>query len=105
MDLSNLTIKKTRELLDSKKVSVKELVDYYLGRIEETSDLNIFIETYSDLNDQIEKAQQKINDGEASDLTGIPIAIKDNILIKGKKTSAASKVLEDYVGTNDATVI
>jgi len=105
MDLSNLTIKKTRELLDSKKVSVKELVDYYLGRIEETSDLNIFIETYSDLNDQIEKAQQKINDGEASDLTGIPIAIKDNILIKGKKTSAASKVLEDYVGTYDATVI
>ncbi|NCS98896.1 Asp-tRNA(Asn)/Glu-tRNA(Gln) amidotransferase subunit GatA [Candidatus Parcubacteria bacterium] len=105
MDLSNLTIKKARELLDSKKVSVRELVDFYLDKIKETEDLNIFLEIYPDLDEQIEKAQQKIDSGEASDLTGIPIAIKDNILIKGKKSSAGSKILEGYVATYDATVI
>ena len=105
MDLSNLTIKKTSELLQSKKLTVKDLVDFYLGKIEETKDLNIFLETYSDLDEQIKKAQEKINNGTATELTGIPIAIKDNILIKGKKASGASKILEDYIATYDATVI
>ena len=105
MDLSNLTIKKASELLQSKKLTVKELVDFYLGRIEKTKDLNIFLETYSDLDKQIIEAQDKIDNGSATVLTGIPIAIKDNILIKGKKASGASKILEDYTATYDATVI
>lgn len=105
MDLSNLTIKKASELLQSKKVTVKELVDFYLKRIDETKNLNIFLETYPDLEEQIDKAQQKINSGEATELTGIPIAIKDNILLKGNKTSASSKILENYKATYDATVI
>ena len=38
-------------------------------------------------------------------LTGIPLSIKDNILIKGRKASSASKMLENYTATYDATVI
>lgn len=105
MDLSNLTIKKAGELLQSKKLTVKELVEFYLKRIDEKKDLNIFLETYSDLDEQIKIAQEKIDSGEATELTGIPIAIKDNILIKGKKASGASKILEGYFATYDATVI
>jgi len=105
MDLSNLTIKKASELLRSKKLTVKELVHFYLERIEEKKDLNIFLETYPDLEEQIVLAQEKIDNGNATEITGIPIAVKDNILIKSKKASGASKILEDYKATYDATVI
>ena len=105
MDLSNLTIKKASELLQSKKVSVKELVYFYLNQIDKKKDLNIFREIYGDLDDQIEKSQKRIDKGEATELTGIPIAIKDNILIHGKGASSSSKILEDYTATYDATVI
>jgi len=105
MNLSNLTIKKASELLRSKKITVKELVDFYLQKIEDTKDMNIFLEIYSDIDEQIRIAQEKIDKGSATELTGIPVAIKDNILIKGKKASGASKILEDYTATYDATVI
>jgi aspartyl-tRNA(Asn)/glutamyl-tRNA(Gln) amidotransferase subunit A len=53
----------------------------------------------------IEAAQKRIDAGEAPLLCGIPLAIKDNILIEGKIASAASKMLENYTAAYDATVI
>ena len=104
MDLKNLTIKKARELLDSKKLSVKELVQYYLKNIEnKNKKLNVFLEVYDDCLTQAERAQAMIDKGESKALTGIPIAIKDNILIKGRKASGASKILENYTATYTAT--
>lgn len=105
MNLSNLTIKKASDLLKSKKISVKELVDFYLKRIEENKNLNAFLEIYSDLDEQIAKAQEKIDKGKSTELTGIPIAIKDNILSKGRQSSSSSKILQNYVATYDSTVI
>jgi aspartyl-tRNA(Asn)/glutamyl-tRNA(Gln) amidotransferase subunit A len=109
MDLNNLTIKKTSELLRSKEITVRQLVDFYLEKIKETQadktdGLNIFLEVFDDLDEQIDAAQKKIDDGKTGDLIGIPVAIKDNILIKGKKTSASSKILENYKATYDSTV-
>jgi len=106
VNLKDLTIRKAHESLKKGDFSVKELVDEYLKIIEEKNDdINAFLEIYEDLDDQIEKAQKMIENGEADLLTGIPIAVKDNILIKGKKVSAASKILEGYTATYDATVI
>src|SRR3989338_4142154 len=106
MNLSELTIKKARELLDSKQLSAIDLAKYYLKNIEEKNkDLNVYLEVFSDVIKQAEDAQKIINKGEAKELTGIPLAIKDNILIKGRKVSAASKILENYTATYDATVI
>src|SRR3989338_9319208 len=97
MDISNLTIKETRRLLDSKELSTKELAESYLKNIEsKNKELNIFLEVYEDVLKQATLAQEIIDKGEAKYLTGIPLAIKDNILIKGKKASAASKILENY---------
>lgn len=47
----------------------------------------------------------KIKDGTATTLTGIPLAIKDNILIKGRVASSASRILENYTASYDAHVI
>ena len=104
MEFEKLTIKKARELLDNKKISVKELVDFYLKNIEDQNkNLNVFLEVYKDVAEQIKEAQAMIDEGKAEALTGIPIAIKDNILIKGKKASGASKILENYTATYTAT--
>ena len=104
MDLQNLTIKKARELLDKKEISAVELAKYYLKNIEEKNkELNIYLEVFDDVLEQAKRAQEIIDKGEAKPLTGIPLAIKDNILIKGKKVSAASKILENYTATYTAT--
>ena len=106
MDLNNLTIKKARELLDKKEISAVDLAKFYLKNIEEKNqDLNAYLEVYGDVLEQAKVADEKIAKGESEILTGIPLAIKDNILIKGRKVSAASKILENYTATYDATVI
>ncbi len=90
----NLTIKKARQLLDSKEVSAVELAQYYLKNIEEKNkELNVYLEIYDDVLENAKKADEAIARGKAKLLTGIPLAIKDNILIKGKYVTAASKIL------------
>ncbi len=106
MQYENLTIESAGELLKSGKVQVKDLVSAYIERAKEKNrELNAFLEIYSDdfISEQVEKAQKMIDDGEGTDLTGIPIGIKDNILIEGQKASAASKILENYTATYTAT--
>ena len=104
MDLSKLTIKDARKLLDSRQITAIELVQYYLKNIEDKNkELNVFLEVYDDVLKQAEEAQKIIDEGKSQSLTGIPLAIKDNILIKGKKASGASKILENYTATYTAT--
>lgn len=104
MDISTLTIKKARELLDKKEISAAELAKSYLENIEKRNkELNVFLEIYDDILKQSENAQKIIDSGKSGELTGIPLAIKDNILIKGRKISAASKILQNYTATYTAT--
>lgn len=105
MDLKTLTIKEARELLDSKKIKAVDLVREYLNNIEiKNKHLNVYLEVFDDVLKQAEDAQKVIDAGKSMPLTGIPLAFKDNILIKGKKASSASKILENYTATYNATV-
>ncbi len=104
MDFKNLTIKEASKLLQSKKITVKELVNYFLENSQKkNSEYNIYLEIFGDIPEQISRAQKMIDSGEGTELTGIPFAIKDNILIEGKIASAASKILENYKATYTAT--
>lgn len=107
MSIREYTIPVLNTKLISKEISVQEVVDAYLSQIlERNPELNVFIEIHSEfIADQILIAQKMIEDGTATILTGIPIAIKDNILIDGQKITAASKILEGYTAPYDATVI
>ena len=106
MDLKNLTIKKVHAHLFKGDFSVKELVEAYVKNIEKKNpSINAFLEVYDDLDDQAEKAQNLFKENKASLLTGIPLALKDNILIKGKIASASSKILENYRAVYDSTVV
>jgi len=102
----NTTIKEAQILLGSKKVSASELLDSVLVNIKETNkDINAFLEVFDSAKILAKNADKEIAGGRQKPLTGIPIAIKDNILIKGKIASASSKILEPYKATYDATVI
>ncbi len=104
MDIKNLTIKQAHEMLISKKMSVLELCESILKEAEGSSDLNAYLEIFDDVRAQAEVAQKMIDEGKGFMLTGIPFAMKDNILIKWRIASASSKMLEHYVAPYDAHV-
>ncbi|MCX6757408.1 MAG: Asp-tRNA(Asn)/Glu-tRNA(Gln) amidotransferase subunit GatA [Candidatus Nomurabacteria bacterium] len=106
IDIKNLTIKKAHDMLLAGETTSVELVSACLKNIEERNkELNIFLEVFNDALAQAKEADEKIKNGNATMLTGIPIAIKDNMLITGKKVSDASKMLENYTASYDAFVV
>lgn len=107
IDLKKLTIKSAREHLDNGDFSSVQLAEEYIKSIEEkNTDINAYLEVFDDALGSASLADEVIKSGVGKRaLTGIPIAIKDNILIKGKRASAASKMLENYKAVYDATVI
>jgi len=105
--LNQLTIEQAHQGLVKKEFSSKELTRSCLDRIKKIdSKIDAFLTLTPDLAlKQAEEADKRIKNGEVNALTGIPLAIKDNILIKDEKCTAASKILENYVATYSATVI
>lgn len=108
MDLGTLTALELAEKIKQHQVSVKDAVSYVFDVIEEKDgDVHAFLDTYKeDALKQAEEIQKKIDDGTLTGpLAGVPIAIKDNICINGKKTTCASKILENFIPQYNAEVI
>ncbi|MCC6026777.1 MAG: Asp-tRNA(Asn)/Glu-tRNA(Gln) amidotransferase subunit GatA, partial [Caldimicrobium sp.] len=107
LNLNRLTIKRALELLDEGKISSVELTQACLERIKK---IDPEVKAYLYVNEewaleQARLADEKRKAGEHGKLLGIPLAIKDNILIKGHPTTCASKILQNYIAPYDATVI
>ncbi len=107
MEIKGLKLRELRQALDKKQVSVKEVTEKYLKRIKELDeDLECYITVTEDKAlKQADAAQKKIDSGNAGALTGIPMAIKDNICTEGVLTTCSSKMLEDFVPPYNATVM
>jgi len=106
IDLKNLNIEKVHNSLKSGEYSVKELVEEYLKVIKEkNSQINAYLEVFDDISTQVDIAEEKFKNGTATKLTGIPLAIKDNILFSGHIASASSKILEKHIASYDSTVV
>ncbi|MCX6738150.1 MAG: Asp-tRNA(Asn)/Glu-tRNA(Gln) amidotransferase subunit GatA [Candidatus Parcubacteria bacterium] len=108
MDLYSLTIKKIVQGLTDKEFSCKEIIDGFLDNIaQKDKTINAFITVLDKEAVKQAKAVDKIIAGgeELPSLAGIPIAIKDNILVKGQRATAGSKILDNYIAPYDATVI
>jgi aspartyl-tRNA(Asn)/glutamyl-tRNA(Gln) amidotransferase subunit A len=107
MDLSKLTIVEARRALDAKEYSALDLTEAYLKAIAARDpEIHAYLEVWQDsAREEATRADEMIAQAESKSLTGIPLAIKDNILIEGRIASAASKMLEHYRATYDATVI
>lgn len=107
MDITRAKIRTLRKALDEKKISAVELCGEYFRKIEQTDGrVKAYITvTKGKALEMAKAAQTLIDEGKASALTGIPIAIKDNICIDGVKTTCASKMLENFIPPYNATVI
>lgn len=92
--------------LSAGNIDLPSLVKQYLHRINQTKDLNIFLEVFTD--EAIARASEveaKMKLGNAGKLAGMVIAIKDNIAYKDHKLGAASKILEGFVSLYSATAV
>jgi aspartyl-tRNA(Asn)/glutamyl-tRNA(Gln) amidotransferase subunit A len=107
MELEKLELFELREKLDNKELSSVELTKYFLARIKQHEDLNAFITV---MEEEALSAAKDADDfiaspGKNFPLTGIPYGAKDLFLTKGIRTTAGSKILDNYIPPYDATVI
>jgi len=107
IDLEKLTISQARQGLKNKEYSAVELTTAYLDKIKKIdSNIKSYLWITEDLAiKQAALADEMIAKNTDLPLTGIPCAIKDNIMVRGEKCTAGSKFLENYIAPYDATVI
>ena len=105
--LSKMTIHELHKLLKKREVSPKEIVEDIFRRIERVEErVKAYITlTRENALKQAEMAEKMIKKGEITPVTGIPLAIKDNICTEGIRTTCASRILENFSPPYDATVI
>ena len=106
-DLIKQSASEQRKALLNKEVKATEILDALYKHIEdenaEIGDFNSL--TQDEAYETAKKVDEKIANGEdLPKLAGIPLALKDNINLKGFKTTASSKILENFVSPYDATV-
>jgi len=107
LDILKKSVLELRELLDKGEISSREIVQAYIDRIEKTEPkLNSFVTlTFEEALKDADRADEMIRNKTHTTLTGIPIALKDNISTYHVKTTCSSKMLENYRPPFDATVV
>ncbi|MDO4936564.1 MAG: Asp-tRNA(Asn)/Glu-tRNA(Gln) amidotransferase subunit GatA [Sutterellaceae bacterium] len=100
------SVKELSEALSKRDVSAVELAQEYLNRIDAHRDLNCFLDVRPEETlKQAQAADERIASGDATRLTGIPIAHKDIFVTREWASTAASKMLQGYMSPFDATVV
>jgi aspartyl-tRNA(Asn)/glutamyl-tRNA(Gln) amidotransferase subunit A len=108
MELFELTAHELHAKLDKREASAEEIVRSVLGRISRvensvsafmTVNIDEAILKAKEIDEQIASGKQM------TPLTGIPVAVKDNLCTKGILTTASSKILQNYVPPYNATVV
>ena len=107
MQLHELTIQEAHARLSAGEISSQALTRGVLERIKAVeSKVDAFISVDADgALEQAAACDNRIGAGDATPMTGIPVAIKDLICTKGMRTTCGSKILDNFVPPYDATVI
>lgn len=100
------SLRQIADALAARSVSAEELARDYLARIDAAKSLNAFVDVNPDLTlAQARAADERRANGQATPLTGVPIAHKDVFVTRGWKSTAGSKMLANYESPFDATVV
>ncbi|MFC1612304.1 Asp-tRNA(Asn)/Glu-tRNA(Gln) amidotransferase subunit GatA [Patescibacteria group bacterium] len=108
MNLNELTIKEAHKGLKNKDFKSEELVQDCITAIKEKNrEINAFLTVFEEsaIKDAKQIDEKIARKEEIGKLDGIPLAIKDNMLIQGTRATAGSKILENYISAYDATII
>jgi aspartyl-tRNA(Asn)/glutamyl-tRNA(Gln) amidotransferase subunit A len=104
-ELTALSLAEARDLLRGKKISAAELTDAHVRAVEQARALNAYIlETPDQARAMAKASDARLAKGEGGPLEGIPLGIKDLFCTKDVRTTACSKILENFVPTYDSTV-
>lgn len=106
--LLDLTLSEAARLLRRREISPVELVTDAIARIKRhDAALKSFITVFEEQAMQVARAAELLSAAghELGPLQGIPIALKDNVAVRGTRTTAGSKVLSDWIPDHDATVV
>ncbi|MBE6541538.1 MAG: Asp-tRNA(Asn)/Glu-tRNA(Gln) amidotransferase subunit GatA [Ruminococcaceae bacterium] len=108
-EITNLTVAELSNEIRSRNLSAREITEAYLSRIEKCdSDINSYITVTRDIAlSAADEADRRIRTNENAGehrLAGIPFSVKDNINVKGTKTTCASKILSEFVSPYSASV-
>src|SRR5919198_1194824 len=107
MNLPALTLHEAGELLRTRQISSRELTQAVLERIHR---VDAHLQSYVTVNEetalkQADQADELLNKNARSPVLGIPLAVKDNFLMQNVRTTCASKILKNFIGPFDATVV
>lgn len=106
-ELHDLTAIELAVMLRKKETTSVEITRAVLDRIEKTEPK---VKAYVTVDQEqalamATEADRRLESGQAGPLTGIPIAVKDNMCVQGRRTSCGSRILADFVPPYDATVV
>lgn len=106
-DLHRLSIRELSQGLQQRQFSSRELTEHYLKRIDKLdTQINSYITvTAEQALIAADAADAALKTGHASALAGIPIAHKDIFCTQGVRTSAGSKMLDNFISPYDATIV
>lgn len=107
MDLLKASLKQIRDSVQTKKVSALEVTEFFQKRIGNLDkQLNCFITLNEKALDEAKAIDKRIHAGEkVGSLAGVPVAVKDLLCTKGLRTTAASKMLGNYIPPYSSTVV
>ena len=103
-ELLKLSLVETVKLIKSKKVSAKEIIETYINRLDDTEKYNMLSEKNYDEALELAKKIDSKKQEDFRPLEGIPIAVKDIFCTVGNKTTASSKILNNFFAPYESTV-
>ena len=100
-------IQELKKALESGATTAVKLAEESLASIEKNKALNAYISVLADraLQKAKESDERRAQGKTLGDLDGIPVAIKDNLCLEGSRTTAAAKILENFVSPYTATAV
>ncbi|MGE3973601.1 MAG: Asp-tRNA(Asn)/Glu-tRNA(Gln) amidotransferase subunit GatA [Bdellovibrionales bacterium] len=107
MNLEDIRISKIADLVKTKKVKAQEVTEFFMARAEKQNpSLNAYITLNERAIDEAKKVDEQVAQGKTlGKMAGVPVAVKDLLCTKDLRTTAASKILSNFIPPYSATVV